>query len=87
MQEVVDNLKIEENEVNGGLCAIFEWDGQEYFADLCMIPVVDFSECEIFPSVDGQVSNWGELYCRRDIPVTESQLKECVKEFLEGMEG
>lgn len=79
---VVDNLKIELNEANGGLCAVFEWDGQEYFADLCVAPAVNFTECEIFQSKDGQVTNWGELYCRRDIPVTEEQLKKCVEEFI-----
>ena len=87
VKEVIDNLKIELNEANGGLCAVFEWDGQEYFADLCVVPAVNFTECEIFPSKDGQVTDWGELYCRRDIPVTEAQLKECVEEFLSDKEG
>lgn len=78
-------LDIKRNPSNGGLCCTFQHNGREYWADLCDVPfsyLVGYqNECMIFPSVNGKVSSWGDLYCKRNIPLTEEALRECVKEF------
>lgn len=75
-------LNIQTNPVNGGLCAFFERDGLEFYADLCLIHPDLPTECMIFSAHNGQVINWRELYCKRGIPVTEDSLAKCVEEFL-----
>ena len=76
-------LNIERNPRIGGLYCFFEYDGHEFYADLC-IPLIGGcgSECMIFCSKDKQVTDWHELYCRRGIPITKEALTECVKEFI-----
>lgn len=78
---------IQLNPMNFGLYTFFEHDGQQFYADLCDIPFseeyLDYeNECMIFSSKDEQVTNWHELYCKRDIPVTEEALIECIEEFI-----
>lgn len=74
-------LNIKRNPYNGGLYCFFEYDGHEFYADLCLT-LFDGTECMIFHSKDQQVTNWSELYCKRSIPVTEEALTECVQEFI-----
>ena len=74
-------LNIKLNPCNGGPCCLFEYDGHEFYADLCYLSFGG-SECMIFHSKDQQVTNWSELYCKRGIPVTEEALTECVQEFI-----
>lgn len=89
----MEELKIEKNYHNGGLCCVFTHGGQEYFADLCVLPFVHqrifhrVTECMIFKIVDGQVtlSNASPLYCKHDIDVTEENLRACITEFIESL--
>ncbi len=77
--------KIERNYHNGGLCCCFDVDGNHYFADLCVPMGAYYTECMIFKTgADYQLtlSNARELYCKRDIPITEKQLAECIEEFI-----
>ncbi len=70
---------------------VFEYDGKEYYADLCAwpdwkAPFGDISECMIFKSLNRQITDAGnELYCKRDIPVTELQLGKCIKGFINNL--
>lgn len=82
IHQYIDTLSVETNEYNGGLCAFFEWKGQQYYADLCIVPFANYSECMIFPAKDEQVTNWGEVYCKRNIPINEMTLKNCIKNFI-----
>lgn len=78
-------LNIERNPHNGGLCCYFEHKGKKYYADLCEVPYADYTECMIFDLGDDDqltVKNAGELYCKRNIPVTEAQLTACIKKFI-----
>lgn len=75
-------LNIKYNPRTEGLYCFFTHNGQEYYADLCDIIYADYTECMIFPSEDEQVTSWSELYCKRDIPVTEAQLEKCIEEFI-----
>lgn len=75
-------LKIERNPINGGYCCTFEHDGYEFYADICDLGFDLPTECMIFNSSNGQVTNWRDLYCRRGVPVTENGLTECIKEFI-----
>lgn len=78
----IKNYKSSKNFVNHGICATFEYDGQEYYADLCIVPDLNVSECMIFKAKNGKVTDWGELYCERGIPVDEEELYRCVAEFV-----
>lgn len=79
-------LNIERNYHNGGLCCIFNHGGQEYLADICIVPGQTYTECMIFKSEDRQVTlkNADGVYCKRNIPVTEAQLTSCIEEFIVG---
>lgn len=81
------DLKIKINPANGGLYCFFEYNGQEYAADLCLIPYTEYTECMVFAAKDGKVTNWGDLYCKRNIPVTKEALRECVIEFIEKLKS
>ena len=74
---------IQFNPRTSGLYAFFKHKGSEYYADLCDVPYsIDYvSECMIFHAKDGQVTNWSELYCKRNIPITEEALAACIDEF------
>lgn len=74
---------IKYNQYTDGLCCFFHHDGREFFADLSDIPFsIDFvNECMIFPAKDGRVTDWSELYCKRNIEITEGQLARCIDEF------
>ena len=78
----IENIKIERNEGNGGLCAFFEMDGKQYWADLANVMHVG-TECMIFPAKDGEVTSWHEEYCNRGMPITEQALLDCIQEFAE----
>lgn len=69
------------NPRTGGYYAFFEHDGYEFYADLSY--TFDAAEeCMIFASKDKQVTSWRDLYCKRGIPVTESDLLDCIEEFV-----
>lgn len=69
------------NPKTGGYYAFFEHNGYEFYADLCY--TFDAAEeCMIFLSNNKQVTSWRELYCKHDIPVTESALLDCINEFI-----
>ena len=80
MKEIKE-LKIEPNPNNGGICATFKVGEQEYWADLCDCAGF-FNECMIFPAKDGKVTDWGKLYCNRDVSVCKSDLKRCIEDFV-----
>lgn len=83
-------LKIERNFYNGGWACVFNYEGQEYFADLCYIQFADYSECMIFATKgDGQLTLdcAKDLYCKRHIPVTPETLRECINEFIEELKA
>ena len=62
---------------------VFEYDGAEYYADVCYVPFGGYTECMIFKSENRQIADAGsELYCKREIPVTELQLFKCIDEFI-----
>lgn len=78
-------LKIERNYHNGGLACFFVVDGQEYFADLCLIQFSDYTECMIFKTDNDHqltLKNAKDLYCKRHIPLTREALTKCIEEFI-----
>lgn len=81
------DIRIDFNPRNFGIYTFFEYNGEEYYADLCDIGHSIGTECMIFASKGHQVTNWGELYCKRGIPVTANALRECVDEFIKQLEG
>lgn len=83
MKEIKD-LKIEPNRVNYGICATFKVGDNEYYADICNVGTY-YNECMIFAAVDGQVANWGDLYCNRDVDVCEEDLIKCINEFVDSL--
>lgn len=63
-----------------GLYTFFEYKGSEYYADLC--DTIDYgNECMIFHAKDGLVTDWADLYCKRNIPITKEALTVCIEEF------
>lgn len=81
--EQIKDLKIERNHTNGGLWPTFKIGGKEFAADICDV-LGAYVECMIFPSKNGKVTSWGELYCNRNVNVTEKDLIRCINEFAEG---
>ena len=39
----------------------------------------------IFHAKDGQVTDWSELYCKRNIPITKKALAACIDEFKDSL--
>lgn len=77
-------LNIKRNPANGGLYCLFTFYGREFYADLCVMPhPTDYlTECKIFPSENGKVTSWTDIYCKQGIPVTDAALAECIQEFI-----
>jgi hypothetical protein len=78
-------LNIEYNPMNDGYNCIFSHDGMEYYADVCELKNCLPSECMIFAYADGQVTDWGELYCERGVEVSPEGLRVCIEEFVGGL--
>ena len=78
----IDNVKIDINPSNGGLCSFFYYNGRQYFADLADIMLIG-TECMIFHSCDREVTDYMELYCKRGVEVTDDNLRACILEFVE----
>lgn len=80
------DLVIENNPHNGGFCCEFEHKGKKYYADLCKVFDYGCSECMIFgvnETKEGSKVDFGrDLYCKRNIPVSEESLKNCIEEFV-----
>lgn len=79
----IKNLKIESNPINGGYCARFDVDDKSYYADICSL-MFGGDECMIFAVENNQV-NWSDLYCNRNVDVSESDLRYCINEFVESL--
>lgn len=64
------------------ISALFEKDGEWYYADLADLPLFG-NECMIFPATEnGEVTDWAEVYCSRPMSnVDEDNLLFCVNEF------
>lgn len=63
---------------------VFEHDGKWYWADLKPVRFVG-NECMIFrANRKGEVIDWLEVYCKRNIDVNEEQLMACVQDFCNG---
>lgn len=84
-EKVRKNIKIESNISNEGLCADFFKNGKKYYADIAYVPFVG-TECMIFPYKEDGKIDWNNVYCRRDIPVTEESLVDCITEFMKGIQ-
>lgn len=55
--------------------------GEYYWADLNTFRDLD-TECMIYKAnKNGEVTNWTEVYCRRNIDVTRENLLKCIDEF------
>ena len=76
----IENLTIAPNRVTGGIYGYFDVDGQQYYADVSSVSIgPTISECMIFKSKDNQVVNWTELYCNRNVEISEESLRRCIK--------
>ena len=73
-------MDIKRNSLNGGYFCYFEHKGNQYYADVAWTPDHG-NECMIFPAKDNRVTDWGELYAKTAIPVSEESLKDCIEEF------
>ena len=72
-------IKLMPNRRTGGESAIFEHNGEYFYADKSYILFCG-EETMIFPcNKDGEVLDWMELYCNRG----EKSLEDCIKEFCE----
>lgn len=78
---VKKNLKIEHNNTTSGLRSTFQYEGEEYFADLSCV-MFSGMECMIFKSANGNVTSWSELYYKCVDSVSEEELIKCVVEFI-----
>ena len=78
---VKKNLKIERNKTTSGLRSTFQYEGEEYFADLSCV-MFSGMECMIFKSANGNVTSWTELYYKCVDSVSEEELIKCVVEFI-----
>lgn len=92
LDAAINEIKVEDNPCNGGLCASFIYDSKEYWADMLEFDVLVgtgiasllpyTTECQIFEAENGVVTNWSELYTNRNIPLTEQSLRECILDFV-----
>ena len=73
--------------MTGGYYAFFMHDGNEFCADLCYVLHLGETECMIFHSENEKVTDRGELYCKRGIPVTKESLEKCIREFIKNYDG
>jgi hypothetical protein len=61
--------------------------GEYYWADLNTFRDLE-TECMIFKSNEnGEVTNWTEEYCRRNVDVTRENILKCICEFKKEREG
>ena len=73
-------MDIKRNFINGGYYCYFEHKDKQYYADVTWTPDHG-NECMIFPAKDNQVTDWGDLYAKRNIPVSVQSLEDCIEEF------
>lgn len=81
--DMAANYDIKLNTYTGGIYCFFEHNGEEFCADLSDVPFsIDYvNECMIFPAIDGKVVRYEDLYCKRNIPITDEALIACIEEF------
>lgn len=81
--DMAANYDIRLNTYTGGIYCFFEHRGEEFCADLSTIPFAFgySSECMIFPAKNGKVEKYEDLYCNRDVRVTDNDLIDCIEEF------
>jgi hypothetical protein len=88
--EFINGIYDKEKNSHGNLreSQSFSLKGKYYWADLNTLSVSDLqTECMIFESNEnGEVTNWSEVYCRRNIDVTRENLLKCINEFKREME-
>lgn len=78
-------MEIKKNISNHGYYCFFEHKGEQYYADVAF--TFDHgNECMIFPAKDNKVTDWGDLYAKTGIPVSEESLRECIKEFIDSLD-
>lgn len=71
-------LTIKRNLHTGGDCCVFQKGEDFFYADRSFVPYTGM-ETMIFPcDSEGNVTDWGELYCDR----SGQSLEKCIKEFL-----
>lgn len=72
---------IEYNSWTRGYKCNFSHRGKKYYATLCAYgsPAGEIPKCMIF-----REDRWGEVYCKRHIPVSPEQLAACIDEFVKG---
>lgn len=72
-------LKKEVNPMTGGTCCVFKKGENFFYADRSWVSYLACFETMIFPAnEDGEVTDWGDLYCDR----SGKSLDRCVEEFL-----
>lgn len=77
------NIKITHSTERKAISAIFSVGDNWFYADVANLPYIG-NECEIFKAdKEWNVTDWIELYCNRDVEVSESFLLRCIKEFCE----
>lgn len=67
---------------------VFKFDGKWYYADIAPVHYIG-NECMIFEAEneDGDVKDWGELYCNRRVEITRECLMDCILEFVKELIG
>ena len=74
-------MSIKITDENGLVCAVFSADKKFFYASIAVIPFFGL-ECMIFKcNKNGDVKNWSELYCNRNVELTSECLIKCIKEF------
>lgn len=75
-------MKINANKYTGGLWCVFEKNGNFYYADISRTPDRG-PECMIFHcDKDGNVTDWGDVFCKWYSCVSYGNLRDAVDEFL-----
>lgn len=86
----MSEYKIIRDKHGDGIGAKFSHNGETYYADLCVVN--DFktkkyvNECVISYDLEEGIS-LEVLYCKRNIPISEDALIECIEEFKAGKKG
>ena len=77
------NIKITHSTKRKAISAIFNIGDNWFYVDVANLPYIG-NECEIFKAdKEGNVTDWTELYCNRDVEVSEAFLLRCIREFCE----
>lgn len=73
--------RIFKNKITGGYSAHFKHKNNYYYADISWTLNCG-NECMIFSTDENEnVTNWRELYCNRNVCISEDDLMKCIKDF------